>query len=141
MKKVLGDDVSTHLVNKTVPDRVLDNRKTSAGVVNNMVVNTGSSTANCGNSIPSSSAKNGAVFYHHTTHPQNEGNLLYEYTENVADLGCPSDSHTDDVRFESCFANTAIPMSVWSQRFQCKDFVQCVAQNGSDFWVCQLLTN
>ena len=35
--------------------------------------------------------------------------------------------------FQSCFANTAIPMSIGSQRFQCNDFVQCVAQNGSDF--------
>ena len=26
-------------------------------------------------------------------------------------------------------------MYVWSLRFQCRDFVQCVAQNGSDFGV------
>ena len=70
-----------------------------------------------------------------------KGYLPHENIENIADLDCSSDSHTDDARFESCFANTVIPMCVWSKRFQCRDFVQCVAQNGSDFGVSQLLTN
>ena len=56
--EVLGEGGSTHLVNKTVPDHVLDNRKTIAGFVDTMVVNTRGSKADCENSIPSSSAKN-----------------------------------------------------------------------------------
>ena len=139
--KVLGDDESAYLVNKTVPDHVLSNGRTSERFVDTMVVNTGGSKNDFKKSIPSSSVENGTVFCHHKTYPPNKGHPSHENTENVADLDCSSDSHTDDARFESCFANTAIPMCVWCQRFQCKDFLQCVAQNGSDFGFFQLLIN
>ena len=143
--KVLGDDESAHLVNKTVPDHVLSSGRTSVEFVDTMVVNTGGGGGggvvknDFKKSIPNSSVENGMVGCHHKTYPPNKGHLPHENIENVADLECASDSHTDDARFESCFANTAIPMYVWSQRFQCKNFVQCVAQNGLGFF--QLLIN
>ena len=55
--EVLGDHGSTHLVNKTVPDRVLGSRKTSAGFVDTMVANTEGSKGDSENSTPSSSVK------------------------------------------------------------------------------------
>ena len=133
--KVLGDNESAHLVNKTVSHHVLSSGRTSAGFVDTMVANTEGSKNDFKNSITNSSVENGTVGCHYKTYPPNKGLLPHENIDNVADLVCTSDSHTDDARFESCFANTAIPMRVWSQRFQCKNFVQCLAQNGSDFGV------
>ena len=100
-----------------------------------MVVNTEGNKTDFIKSMPNSSVQNGTVASHHKTYPPNKGHPSHENMDNVPDLLCASHSHTDDARFESCFANTVIPMPVWSQRFQCKNFVQFVAQNGSDFGV------
>ena len=43
------------------------------------------------------------------------------------------DRQTADSGFEPRYANTATPMSIWNNRFQCVDFIQYVAQNESDF--------
>ena len=40
--------------------------------------------------------------------------------------------NTTDGGSESTYANTTIPLSIWDNRFHCKDYNQCVAQNGSD---------
>ena len=34
---------------------------------------------------------------------------------------------------DSTYSNTAIPLNVWNNRFQCLDFQRCVQQNGFDF--------
>ena len=62
-----------------------------------------------------------------------KGEVSLEHAQDTMVIAHQHKSNIVDAGFESHYANTAIPMSMWYNRFQCADFVQCAAQNGPDF--------
>ena len=125
----LVDKVSTQAAASSVPNRGLDTKHFSTGCEKEIVA----SENNIKTSAPSFAEKPSIIKYHDSTKLDNECEVSSDQMKNSSLCKLDLNSHYEDAGFESCFVNTAIPMSIWSQKSQCKDFVQCVAQNGSDF--------